>query len=151
MKTILPIILISVALNGCSSYQLSSMTKSATVNEVAPRTFTVNFCGNAYMSQEEVDKYALQRAAETALAKGYAHFIVLDKNDNSEYCSLDTQTPYGKKPSSEPMNASAYAFPPFMKPNVTLTVQYFSRGEKIPDKAIDAQEFLRKNFPGLSK
>ena len=134
-----------VFLSGCSGYQLAGERKNITVESIAAKTFTVNFCGNAYMNQKEVEKYAMQRAAEVTLAKGYSHFAVLRKNDKSQMCMLNPSGSYSPAPSSR----ESYDFQPFMKPNVTLTIQCFSANEKMPEGTIDAQKFLAENFPGL--
>lgn len=124
---------------GCSSYQLSGASNRSSVELVSPDTFAVNFCGNAYMSREDVDKFALQRASEMALSKGYAYFSVVDKQDDSEFCALD------------PKFSSSYDYPPFLKPNVTFTIKCFAKGDSIPGDAINAEEFLKENFPGMGR
>jgi len=140
-----------IVLSGCAGYQLSSQKKNVVVDKIAPDTFTVTFCGNAYMSQEEVEKYAQQRAAETALSKGFPYFVVLKKDDTSQICLFDS---YKKK--AQPYDAGGMPESPevvpvkFVKPNVTLTIQCFSSAENLPEKAIDAQKFLDENFPGLT-
>lgn len=133
-----------IILYGCSGYQLSSQSKNVIVDTISPNTFTVNFCGNAYMSQKEVEKYALQRASELTLSKGCSHFVILKKRDDSEVCMLSSKERYSSTP---PLSD----IPTFVKPNITLTIQCFSKGAKIPQDAIDAEQFLHENFPGLPR
>jgi len=138
-----------LVLSGCSSLQFAGQKKSAIVERVSPDTFTVNFCGNAYMSQKEAEKYALQRAADLALSKGFSHFVILSKNDDSRICPLDSRQRYGTMPSSEKDISSSQAAAPFVTPNLTLTIRCFSGGGKMPEDAIDAEQYLKDNFPGL--
>jgi len=46
-------------------------------------TWQVSFVGNGYTNLEIVDRYALFRAAELAVSKGYDSFIVLDHTGGS--------------------------------------------------------------------
>ncbi|MDD4938705.1 MAG: hypothetical protein PHE18_01435 [Candidatus Omnitrophica bacterium] len=140
-------------LSGCSSYQLSSKNKSVIVDKISPNTFAVNFCGNAYMSQQEVEKYAMQRASEVTLSEGFAYFEVLNKRDDSEMCALAyKKMPSASTPGETQMEASpTYETPQFMRPNVTLTIRCYSAFEQLPGKAVNAQDYLRENFPGMEK
>jgi hypothetical protein len=140
-----------ISLNGCSSYQLAGGTKEVIVDKTSPDTIKVTFCGNAYMSQAEVEKYALQRAAEAAMAKGCPYFVVLDKNDQSEMCMLNSKDIYGSPASPEKQESSSYDFQPFVRPNVALTIRCIGKDEKVPEGAIDAKQFMREKFPGLLK
>jgi hypothetical protein len=149
LKAVLAGVVFLAILNGCSEFQLASSRKNVEVENISPKVFTVNFCGNAYMNQAEVERYALQRASEEVLSKGYSHFVIVKKRDDSEVCNLNSA---GRSSSGMPSERSAsnqYNFQPFMKPNVTLTIQCFYKAEKIPEGAIDADEFLLKNFPAL--
>ena len=148
---ILIIALTLVVLSGCSGYQLASRSQNISVESLSPKSFTVNFCGNAYMSQKEVDKYALQRASEVTLVKGYPYFAVMSKKDNSEVCVVNPENTYSSAMSSTGRRPSSYDFPSFRKPNVTLAIQCFAKGEKMPDGAINAEEYLNENFPGLKR
>jgi hypothetical protein len=135
--------LLLLSMSGCSTYQLSGHAKEVSVDKISPNTITVSFCGNAFMSQKEVEKYAFQRASVETLAKGYSHFVVVKKNDNSRMCPLSS----GKE-----TNYSGNFTPSdFVEPNVTLTIRCLSRTEKIPEDAIDASQFLEQNFPGMNK
>jgi hypothetical protein len=138
-----------MVLSSCSEFQLSSNKKNITVDTVSPKVFTVNFCGNAYMTQDAVEKYALQRASEETLLKDCSHFIILKKRDDSKICMLN---PAGNKNKAAPSDrglSNQYTFQPLMKPNINLTIQCFSKNEELPEGAIDAAEFLMKNFPEL--
>ncbi|MDD5692301.1 MAG: hypothetical protein PHP10_03895 [Candidatus Omnitrophica bacterium] len=139
-------------LAGCSSFQLAEQRKETIVDSISPNAVTVTFCGNAYMDQKEVEKYALQRASREALSKGCSHFIVVRKDDKSKICSLSSGMNKRHPSNAPPVKNSGYVTSSeFVEPNVTLTIQCVPKGEKIPEGAIDAQEYLRENFPGLEE
>lgn len=138
-------------LAGCSGYRFLGGSKSTVVDKISPNTFTVNFCGNAYMSEREVEKYALQRAAEVTLSEGCAYFAVLDKRDDSEMCTLSSRKTPPSSASEQVRESSDYDLPQFKRPNVTLTIRCIASGEEPPEGAVDAEDYLGKNFPGLEK
>jgi len=147
MKKIVVLVLALITLNGCSDFQLSSTKTEAIVSSISPNIVTVTFCGNAYMTQKEVEKYALQRASREVLSKGCAYFMIVKKNDKSKICTLNSGMNNYNAPTAR--NAGYSVPSEFVEPNVTLTVQCIPKGEKIPKNAIDAEKFLHDNFPGL--
>ncbi|PIQ89683.1 MAG: hypothetical protein COV72_01855 [Candidatus Omnitrophica bacterium CG11_big_fil_rev_8_21_14_0_20_42_13] len=154
MKTIKMIGITAAVLfifTGCSSYRLSSEAKSMHVETISPNIFTVQFCGNAFMTQSEAEKYAFQRAAEAALSKGYSHFIVVEKRDDSEFCALPPKGPYDSTVPARSMESVPDEPNSFIRPNILLRIQCFSRNDELPDSAIDARQFLSENFPGLGE
>jgi len=153
MKVIFYLVLgLLFLLSGCSSFQLYSEKKQVVVDRISPDVVTVTFCGNAYMDQMEVEKYALQRASSEALAKGCSHFVILSKEDKSKFCSLVSGMNQNNSYSaSTPGGSGNPALSEFVEPNVTLTIRCIAKGEEVPDKAIDAEKFLNDNFPGLAK
>jgi len=131
---------------------LSSERKQAIVDKISPNNITVTFCGNAYMSQKEVEKYALQRASSETLSKGCSHFVILNKEDKSKICSLASGMNQNNSYSPPDVSGSGNsALSELVEPNVTLTIRCIAKGEEIPDSAIDAEKFLNDNFPGLAK
>jgi len=149
IKMIVIVSSLSIVLSGCAHYGLSSEAKSTIVDEISPNTITVTFCGNAYMSQEEVEKYTLQRASLEALSRECSHFIIVNKEDKSKICALPSA---GKRHlyDAQPVEDPKPLIPShFVEPNMTLTIQCLFRGEKIPENAINAEEFLDENFPSL--
>lgn len=142
----LPVVIMCLLmLSGCADFKLGGRSTSTQVEKISRDTFEVNFCGNAYMGQGEVEKYALQRAADAALSKGFSHFVVLSKNDASKVCQLGYRTPTAKSPDMP-------AYPqhqPFTMPNITLKIRCFSEGSEMPEGAIDAAAYLQENFPGM--
>jgi len=152
MKRMLLILLGALLLSGCSTYRLSGERKEAIVDKISPNTITVTFCGNAYMDRKEVEKYALQRASQEALAKGWDYFVVVNRKDNSKICALGSGKDRSLANDALPAENSNYlASLDFVEPNITLTIQRIGKGEKIPEDAIDAQKYLKENFPGLQK
>ena len=141
-----------IIFSGCSTYQLSSEKKETLVDKISPNAITVTFCGNAFMNKAEVEKYALQRAARESLSKGCPYFVVLKKEDNSKFCSIDYAKRGQYTPNVPPTENLAYPAPAeFSEPNIKLTIQCIQKGEKIPEKAINAEEYLKNNFPGLQE
>jgi len=134
-----------VLLCGCSEYRLSGTKEGTLVQEVSDSTFSVTFCGSAFMSQSEVDKYVMQRASELTLDKGFTHFIILGKEDASETCSLKdvshNQPEGGQAQRTEKTEAFMY------RPNMRLKIKCYR--DSVPKDAVDAQKFLDENFPGL--
>lgn len=151
MKRIVFLVLALIILQGCSSLQLSGTRKKEIVDKISPNIIKVTFCGNAYMDQKEVERYAFQRASSEALAKGCSHFVVLNKEDQSKICALNSGMYKNSPGNYPPSNDSGdLVSSEFIEPNVTLTIQCIRKGEEIPENAIDAEKFLRENFPGMS-
>ena len=141
-----------LSLAGCASFQLSSMKENTLVDKTVPTIIKVTFCGNAYMTQKEVEKYAMQRACEEALAKGYSYFAVLNKRDDSKVCTLVARNTGAQGSGQDPLFApEEMSSTGFIRPNITLTIQGFSEGQKLPDNVVDIQQFLDENFPGIRK
>ena len=152
MKRTVFLMLLSVILYGCSGFQLSSTKNEAIVDKISPNIVKVTFCGNAYMNQKEVEKYALQRASTEALSKGCTHFIVLNKNDQSKICAINSRMNKKGSYDPQPIKSSGYlASSELVEPNITMTIQCIPKGEKIPENAIDAEKYLDDNFPELKK
>ncbi|MDD5583669.1 MAG: hypothetical protein PHV55_01250 [Candidatus Omnitrophica bacterium] len=148
------LVILVVFLNGCTAYRLSGRTKNVSVDKTSPDLFTVNFCGNAHMTQAEVEKYALQRACQAALDNGYSYFFVIEKRDDSQICALTpAMTRMKEDVSASPSSTQVFgSYPPakFVTPNVTLKIKCFSDKTQAPKDAIDARQFLQDNFPGLA-
>ncbi|MDD2679315.1 MAG: hypothetical protein PHO03_00730 [Candidatus Omnitrophica bacterium] len=133
-------------LSGCSGFMIQSEKRTFSSEPISKSGYSVNFCGNAYMEPAEAEKLAMQRACEITLTKGYTHFEVLTKSDESEMCLLeDIPRGYSKQKRSPdtflgPQN--------IVRPNITLKIKCY-RANEAPKTAIDAQKYLDDNFPGL--
>jgi len=136
-----------VLLGGCSGFMLQSEKESVITESISSSNFTVTFCGNAYMNQGEAEKYAMQRACELTLTKGYSHFVILSKTDQSQICALQDAPLPGYSSGKQP--AAGTASPQsIIRPNLTLKIQCFKPTDA-PKEAIDAQKYIDDNFPGL--
>lgn len=135
-------------LNGCAEFGLQSRKESTTTEMISTSSYKVSFCGNAYMSQQEAEKYAMQRACELTLKKGFTHFAVLDKSDRSEVCMLSDVSRTASYTSTENVPNSFAGPRNIIRPNMALKVQCYKK-EQAPKDAIDAQKYLDENFPGL--
>ena len=138
-----------VLLCGCSGFMLQSDRETTFTESLSPSTLTVTFCGNAFMDQQDAEKYAMQRACETTLTKGYTHFVIEQRNDQSQMCYL-TKTPVQGYPDNNkqmPYSATTGS-QKMMRPNLSLTIRCYT-AVKAPKGAIDAQKYLDMNFPGL--
>lgn len=141
-----------IVLSGCEGYMLSGSKKTMFTETVSGSTFKVTFCGNAYMSQKEAEKYAMQRACELALHNGFNYFVVLEKDDNSEACALRDSPPSSYSGDEEGTlkrgNPSAsYGAETMLRPNLALKISCYKSNP--PEGAIDARKYLDENFPGL--
>jgi len=152
MKRIVILVLGLIILQGCLGLQLSSTKTEAIVDKTSANAISVTFCGNAYMTQKEVEKYALQRASSETLLKGYHYFVIMNKEDKSKMCSLNSGMDKKHRYDSLPIrNSGLLTQSDFVEPNVTLIIRGIPKGEKIPENAIDAEKFLDENFPGINK
>lgn len=137
-----------IFLYGCSGYMLQGKEDSVITDAVSESMFSVTFCGNAYMDKKEAKKYALQRASELCLKKGFTHFLILEENDQSEICMLQ-DTPRSAYPPGIKEGSSTGYFGPesLVRPNISLKIQCYRKDA--PAESIDAQKYLSDNFPGL--
>ncbi|MDD5506533.1 MAG: hypothetical protein PHR73_07265 [Candidatus Omnitrophica bacterium] len=133
-------------LSGCSGYMIQSEKRSYVTEALSKSTYSVAFTGNAYMEQEEAEKLAMQRACEITLTKGYTHFDVLTKSDQSETNTIEDVPRYYSR---EPKATGSFVGPQnIVRPNITLTIECY-KAKDAPKTAINAQEYIDKNFPGL--
>ena len=141
------LIVYSVLLNGCSGFMLQSGKRSFSTEAISESVHSVSFCGNAYINQNEAEKLTMQRACEITLTKGYTHFVVLKKTDQSEFCSLKDTPRAGSTQASTP---SSFVGPQnIVRPNITLNIQFY-KAKDAPKEAVDAQKYIDENFPGLA-
>ncbi len=135
-----------IFLAGCESFPLQSGKRTYETEALSKSVYSVSFCGNAYMDQAEAEKLAMQRACEITLTKGYTHFDILSKTDQSEMCLLkDT---HSSSSSQAPRSASFVGPQNIVRPNMTLKIECYA-AKDAPKTAIDAQKYLDENFPGL--
>ena len=71
--------LVVVVLAGCATqYQPDAFTGGYSETQLDHNVFRVTFGGNAYVSPERVEDFALLRSAELTLEKGFTHFVIVD-------------------------------------------------------------------------
>lgn len=78
-------------LNGCAtSYQQKGFTGGYSETQLAPDVFRVNFQGNGYTSAERAQDFALLRAAELSLERGFKYFALLDEASSNKLSTFTT-------------------------------------------------------------
>jgi hypothetical protein len=135
-----------IFLSGCSGFMLQSGKRTFVTEKLSESSFSVNFCGNAYMNKAEAEKLTMQRACEITLTKGYTHFVILTKTDKSELCLLEDQPRTGS--AHDPSSDSFLGPQNIVRPNIILKIQCY-KAIDAPQDAIDAQKYIDENFPGL--
>lgn len=99
-KKLLNILLcVSAFLVGCATqYQKYSFSGGYTDVKIQDNIFKVSFYGNAYISKDNVQNFALLRSAEVALENGYSYFVVLEGESGTNqmlYTTPMTSRTYG--------------------------------------------------------
>lgn len=75
---------LAATLVGCSTaYQSNSLTGGYSETQLAPDVFRVSFRGNGYTTPERAQDYALLRASELTLEKGYTCFALVDEKNST--------------------------------------------------------------------
>lgn len=83
----LPIVLVATLVCGCATTPYQPLNDSADAREgysetqLGPNIYEVNFRGNNSTSRERAGDFALLRAAELCLLKGYRYFVVTSSRD----------------------------------------------------------------------
>jgi len=85
MKTmkLIEALLIAFSLFSCGAtkYQETGHTGGFSETQLNSNVFKVSFKGNAYISKEKVADFALLRAAESTINKGFNYFTVYDSDN----------------------------------------------------------------------
>lgn len=85
------ILLASCGLWTASTYHHSDGGDGYDDTPIDSTTYHVMFYGNGNTNSELVDRYALYRAAELTVSKGYDYFVVIDaQHDKNSYTSVNT-------------------------------------------------------------
>jgi hypothetical protein len=78
-------------LAGCAtSYQSNSLTGGYSQTQLAPDVFRVSFRGNGYTTPERAQDYALLRASELTLEKGFTCFALVDEKSSTTTQGITT-------------------------------------------------------------
>jgi len=138
--------------SGCATtYHPKTWTGGYTDFRISKDTFSVTFKANAYTPKEDVVKYALRRASELTLMKGFTHFVVLGESDDSKsfmyHTSTGSASAYSYGNYAKVYGSSTGYSIPIKKPRITLQIKCFK--SEYPEGAIDAKEFLDYNVPEI--
>ena len=83
------IIAITLALSACATeYQSSSFSGGYSDQMTGNNTATVMFRGNGFTNATTTRRYALRRAAELTLQRGYDYFLIESSNDFTKTTEL---------------------------------------------------------------
>ena len=94
----------SAALTGCMTatpYQPASASSSRTGywdEQIESNRFRVSFAGNTLTARDTVERYLLYRAAELTVQNGFDHFILVDRNTETQTQTYRTPSAYGPGP-----------------------------------------------------
>jgi len=76
---------------GCATpYQYDGFTGGYSDTQLAPDLFRVVFRGNGFTAAERVQDFALLRASELTLQRGYKFFAITDENNSNTTSSFTT-------------------------------------------------------------
>ncbi len=95
-----------IALSGCAtSYHSNGFTGGYNETLLAPDVFRIVFRGNGYTAVERVQDFALLRASELTLQRGFTCFAIIDERHSTTISSFTTPgyadtTAYGTGSSS---------------------------------------------------
>jgi len=88
---IIGLIVIGLALASCATpYAANGLLGGYSETALAEDVYRITFKGNAYTSAERVQDFALMRAAELTIEKGYSHFVLLDAASGGRPYSIVT-------------------------------------------------------------
>ena len=163
MKNNITILIFLLLLTGCATrYQANSffsVTGGYSEIKTNEDSFIVSFRGNGFTSGERALRFALLRASELSLEKGYPYFCVSFANDNTR--SYSYANTYGNASgqanthsysnSSSTSVSGSYSSSTYIntitKPGVSLGIKCFK--EKPVDlEVIDAAYFFENNRKG---
>lgn len=104
-----------MALVGCATqYQQRGLSGGYSEQQIDEDTYRVRFAGNAYLSPEKANDYALRRSAELTKSHGYRYFVIIESDREA---NVDQRL----------------MAPRFSKPTSTLTIRCF---RDRPDTAV---------------
>lgn len=141
-----------VALAGCTTpYQGGGISGGVTAVPIAQDVFLISARGNGYTAASTVENHVLLKAAETTLAAGSTHFIVVDSKDSTLVTSgvdplmtsVDARNTFGK------YSSIGYEI---KQPGRDTLIEVFSLGEgkAPPPGSFDAAE-VYKNLRGPAR
>ena len=153
MRILLSILTVTTALlAGCQTpYQAPGLTGGVSAVPITNDTFRISARGNGYTDASTVQDYTLLKAAETTLAQGATHFMVMGANDA-------TRNEVGSTPGT--MQTNVYGNTAFTTYNPGVTYNIVKPGQDViiqvlklavgaapPPGAFNAQEIFNNINP----
>lgn len=96
---IMVIIVVSFAVFACSTqYKPQNFSGGYSSTQLDTNLFQVSFNGNAYISREKANDFALLRSAEISVENGFKYFVLINSKETNEqgaYTTPQTSTTYG--------------------------------------------------------
>ena len=124
MKKVLPIIFFSFTLMGCATeYQSSGMTGGYNDQMTGPNTATVEFQGNGFTKSTTTKKFAMRRAAELTLQRGFDYFLIEGGNTSTKEVEMSGTiqcNSYGNTTSCNEIGGGSVS-----KPSSSLDIRMF--------------------------
>jgi hypothetical protein len=110
MKKLFIYSLLVIFITSCATaYQPTSFSGGFTDTQLSENVWKVSVNGNAYTSKSTIGDYALLRASELTLQKGFKYFVVGSQNEDSKKFNAtfgtNSSTTYGNISSSGNFNA----------------------------------------------
>src|SRR5262245_13545958 len=145
MKPLIPLLLLSLFLSGCSTpYQRQGFFIAGySETLVDENIFQVSFRGNQHTSRERASDFALLRSAEVATENGFRYFIVVEwvKDSSSNTMYGNGNTAYGMA------RTSTYGGQTFVmhQPSTTNMILCFKEKPDIAGLIFDA-EFVKNSL-----
>lgn len=148
MKKVCVILAITVLLGGCvSQYKPNTSRANGGYEEtmLAQDTFQVSFQGNDLTKSSRVRDFAMLRAAELSLQKGFPYFVVLNMGTDTN--SYQVPVSSGQVSSVTYGNYTHTTFSPMIVANARnyraeLMVKGFT-ADSAPSNALSAQEVMK--------
>lgn len=125
MKIFQIVILIALTYGCATSYQPHGFTGGYSHKKLNRDIYEVTFSGNGYTGASTVRAYALRRAAELAIEKGYDYFIILNNNQDTDYSVQNSN------------NQTSL----ISKSSASVVVKMFFSGEQ-PENSINAKMYI---------
>lgn len=78
------VLVAAVLLASCATqYQRQGPTGGYTDTQIAPDVFRVTIRGNAFLSDEQAHRFAMRRAAEITIQRGFTYLTIIESSSGS--------------------------------------------------------------------
>ena len=134
-----------LVVTGCSTpYQSMGFRGGVEAQQITSDTYRIVARGNAYTSPTQIQDYTLLRAAETTVASGSTHFLIITGSDASR---ANVVTSPGFATTSVVGQTAITTWTPgsadlVIRPGSDTIIRVLPPGPPVPG-AIDAQEVVR--------